>query len=127
MLTAQSSGRHSTELMFGGNLQQVLPQPNVTCVEFRAVDCSHHWVQLPACGQGELVRIGHSAWCSEEQQPHPQAGGGHGGLRSCTGQEQLLSHLPAGVEGIHCQSFPAARQCQCLEVPCPLQPLLHGH
>lgn len=60
LLTAQSSGRHSTELTFGGNPQQVLLQPHVTCVEFGAVDCSHHWVQLPACGQRELVRTGHS-------------------------------------------------------------------
>lgn len=59
LLTAQSSGGHSAELTFGGNPQQVLLQPDVTCVEFRAVDCSHHWVQLPACGQGELVRTGH--------------------------------------------------------------------
>lgn len=117
LLTAQSSGRHSAELTSGGE-----PAAGAAAAQ-RYLRRIRGRRLLPPQGSASSLRAGRAGedralppWCSEGQQPHPQAGGGHGGLHSCTEQEQLPSHLPAGVEGIH---FRAARQCRCPKVPLP--------
>lgn len=126
LLIAQSSGGagHGAEPTFwGGDLRRGPPRPDITCVELGAIDCSHHRVQLPACGQGEAVRPGAPA---VQRSPHPRPGSEGpqlpsrhgrgawgargGGAASHTGPGVPLSRLPKGAEGVRCGSSAASRQ-----------------
>lgn len=60
-LGAAQQGRTRCGTNVRGDPQRGWSRGDVTCVELRAVDRSHHWVQLPACGQGEPVRPGASS------------------------------------------------------------------
>lgn len=79
-LLAQQRGRTWCGAEIRGDPQWGQPRPDITCVELRAVDCSHHRVQLPACGQGERVRPGHPprsapptpGWAPRGRSSHPK-------------------------------------------------------
>lgn len=110
-LGAAQQGRTRCGTNVRGDPQRGWSRGDVTCVELRAVDRSHHWVQLPACGQGEPVRPGASSprcsppprLCSKGPRlPSPVscwAWGARGGLHPCTGQAAAALPSAQGCGG----------------------------